>query len=195
MEAAARRFRLRSRTCAILAVIVVLMLFVGYAGISILSAHVLTRSLNQSIALDPSLVGPHPQHWEARTADEITLRGWYFPTREHRRLVVCVHGMTEDWTAMAGLGHDLRRLGYDVLLFDLRGHGSSDPARLTMGRRETADLRRAGLGAPAGVHTRPYRLGRRVDGRGHRAHGGGPQPRFSRGGARLPLWKLAGAPR
>jgi pimeloyl-ACP methyl ester carboxylesterase len=45
------------------------------------------------------------------------------------------------WAEMAPLGHDLHTLDYDVLLFDLRGHGQSDPARLTMGRRERADIR------------------------------------------------------
>jgi dipeptidyl aminopeptidase/acylaminoacyl peptidase len=42
---------------------------------------------------------------------------------------------------MAAIGHDLHAKGYDVLLFDLRGHGSSDPSRLTMGAREREDLR------------------------------------------------------
>jgi pimeloyl-ACP methyl ester carboxylesterase len=42
---------------------------------------------------------------------------------------------------MAWIGHDLHALGYDILLFDLRGHGQSDPARLSLGRRERGDLR------------------------------------------------------
>src|SRR5262249_986995 len=36
---------------------------------------------------------------------------------------------------------DLHHQGFDVLLFDLRGHGESDPSRLYLGRRERADLR------------------------------------------------------
>jgi pimeloyl-ACP methyl ester carboxylesterase len=42
---------------------------------------------------------------------------------------------------MAALGRDLHHRGYDVLLFDLRGHGQSDPSRLTLGNRERADIR------------------------------------------------------
>jgi pimeloyl-ACP methyl ester carboxylesterase len=42
---------------------------------------------------------------------------------------------------MASLGHDLHRRGFDILLFDLRGHGQSDPSRLSMGRRERNDIR------------------------------------------------------
>ncbi len=42
---------------------------------------------------------------------------------------------------MAGLGRDLHDAGFDVLLFDLRGHGQSDPSRLYLGRRERNDIR------------------------------------------------------
>ena len=42
---------------------------------------------------------------------------------------------------MARIGRDLHAEGYDVLLFDLRGHGRSDPSRLTMGARERGDVR------------------------------------------------------
>ena len=42
---------------------------------------------------------------------------------------------------MAALGRDLHHGGYDVLLFDLRGHGQSDPSRLTLGRKERGDIR------------------------------------------------------
>jgi alpha-beta hydrolase superfamily lysophospholipase len=76
-----------------------------------------------------------------RTGDGLTLRGWYHPTEGRRHLVVLVHGLWESWRNMAALGRDLHRRGYDVLLFDLRGHGQSDPSRVFMGRRERGDLR------------------------------------------------------
>ena len=52
-----------------------------------------------------------------------------------------VHGMWSSWLEMAGLGRDLHGRGFDVLLFDLRGHGQSDPSRLYLGRRERGDIR------------------------------------------------------
>src|SRR5271167_3556240 len=42
---------------------------------------------------------------------------------------------------MASLGRDLHRSGFDVLLFDVRGHSQSDSSRLYLGRRERADIR------------------------------------------------------
>lgn len=113
----------------------------GYAGVALIAAHLLTRPSNAPPRLDPRLVGLDARRWKARTDDGLTLRGWYFPDGDSRHLVVCVHGMQMDWSEMAGVGHDLHRRGYAVLLFSLRGHGQSDPARLSMGRRERRDLR------------------------------------------------------
>jgi pimeloyl-ACP methyl ester carboxylesterase len=112
-----------------------------YLAISVLAADVLTRPANRPPQLDPKEISADAVAWQARTADELTLRGWYYPSPAHRRLIVLVHGMRSSWPEMAWIGHDLHALGYDVLLFDLRGHGQSDPARLSLGRRERGDLR------------------------------------------------------
>jgi uncharacterized protein len=114
---------------------------VAYLGISILAAEVLTRPANQGPMLDPKEVSADAVAWQARTADDLTLRGWYYPSPEHRRLIVLVHGLRSSWPEMAWVGHDLHALGYDVLMFDFRGHGRSDPARISLGRRERGDLR------------------------------------------------------
>ena len=42
---------------------------------------------------------------------------------------------------MARIARDLHSRRFDVLLFDLRGHGASDRSRLFMGARERVDLR------------------------------------------------------
>jgi len=113
----------------------------GYAGVSLLVADVLTRPNNRATETDASLIDPDATAWSTRTTDGLTLRGWYCPTPAHRRLIVLVHGMGGSRDEMAELGHDLHEEGYDVLLFDLRGHGRSDSSRLFMGRRERGDLR------------------------------------------------------
>ena len=56
-------------------------------------------------------------------------------------MIVLVHGMGGSRDEMARIAHDIHADGYDVLLFDLRGHGSSDQSRLYMGGRERVDLR------------------------------------------------------
>lgn len=114
---------------------------VGYAGISIVSAHVLTRPSNRISKLNPALISPKAVEWSTRTEDGLKLHGWYFPGKDTRHLIVLVHGMRSSWDEMPGIAHDLARRGYSVLTFDLRGHGQSDPSRLYMGSRERRDVR------------------------------------------------------
>jgi alpha-beta hydrolase superfamily lysophospholipase len=114
---------------------------VAYTGVSLLTADRLTRPTNHPLSIDPRRLSEHARPWATRTTDGITLRGWYLPTDKQRHLIVLVHGMWSSWLEMASLGRDLHRRGFDVLLFDLRGHGQSDPSRLYLGRRERADIR------------------------------------------------------
>ena len=129
-----------------------------YGLISVISASILTMPSNHRDATNPLAVGRDAKRWSVKTTDGITLRGWYYPTPERRHLVVLVHGMKASLDEVAGLGRDLHAKGYDVLLFDLRGHGESDPARLTMGRRERLDLR-AVLSWAEGSGYDPDRIG------------------------------------
>lgn len=143
MDSTARRPRRFLRLLRSLAWIMPVLGAITYLGISVLAAEALTRPSNRDPLLDPKAVSDVAVAWTARTDDDLTLRGWYYPSSSppRRRLIVLVHGMWSCWPEMAAVGHDLHALGYDVLLFDLRGHGRSDPTRLSMGRRERGDLR------------------------------------------------------
>jgi alpha-beta hydrolase superfamily lysophospholipase len=141
MEPPARRPSRFKRAAKWTAWLVPIVLAAGYLAVSILTADILTRAHNHPAGLDPLLVSPNATAWSVKTEDGLTLRGWYHPTGQRRHLVILVHGMWSSWDELAGLGHDLHGRGYDVLLFDLRGHGQSDPSRLFMGRRERGDLR------------------------------------------------------
>ena len=152
---------------------VALLLVSGYAVISLFTADRLTRPTNYPLQIDPRRLSSDALPWSVRTTDGVTLRGWYLPTAERRRLIVLVHGMWSSWLEMAALGRDLHHGGYDVLLFDLRGHGQSDPSRLTLGRQERG--RSPGgdeLGQDRGVQQRPHRLAGLLHGRIDLAAGG-----------------------
>ncbi len=140
MEPNERKRRIGCKTLWIIGIPVVLLAMV-YVGISLFTAERLTRPTNHRLMVDPREISNDVRSWSTQTADGLTLRGWYLPTEERRHLIVLVHGMWSSWLEMAGLGRDLHRRGFDVLLFDLRGHGESDPSRLYLGRRERADLR------------------------------------------------------
>jgi uncharacterized protein len=133
--------RSRKRVAALILILFSVLGGVLYAGIALVTADRLTRPTTHALAIDPRRVSADARPWSTRTRDGITLRGWYLPTEERRHLIVLVHGLWSSWLEMASLGRDLHRRGFDVLLFDLRGHGQSDPSRLYLGRRERADLR------------------------------------------------------
>jgi uncharacterized protein len=97
----------------------------------------------------------HPRHWGDGPAPSergwayrdvsfpdpagLTLRGWWIPGTTHRT-VVMVHGWTssrEEPMSRAGYLHDA---GYNLLLFDLRGHGTSDGSYTTLGWAEPDDV-------------------------------------------------------
>lgn len=111
-----------------------------YLAISWITAERLTRTTNHPLTVDPRRLGPDVEPWSARTRDGLTLRGWRLSSGEGRPLIVLVHGMWSSWLEMASLGRDLHAEGFDVLLFDLRGHGQSDASRLSLGSRERWDI-------------------------------------------------------
>src|SRR5689334_15712224 len=125
MESFARRRRIR-RMATWMVGLAVLLFGLAYVGISVFTAERLTRPTNRPLPIDPRQISEGARAWSTRTADGLTLRGWYLPTEKKRHLLVLVHGMWSTWLEMAGLGRDLHGRGFDVILFDLRGHGQSD---------------------------------------------------------------------
>ena len=77
---------------------------------------------------------------EFTTRDGVTLRGWLLHRPEIRRTIVVMHGYRGNKTHLLGISSNLWRMGFNVLLFDFRGRGASDPAPFTMGLWEVEDL-------------------------------------------------------
>lgn len=73
-------------------------------------------------------------------ADGVTLRGWFLPRAETRRVVVVMHGYRGNKSHVLGISSHLWRAGFNVLLFDFRGRGESDLAPISMGLWEVDDL-------------------------------------------------------
>lgn len=75
-------------------------------------------------------------------ADGITLRGWYMPGRNDAA-VILLHGYDSDRVQVLPQAMALAEAGYRVLLYDLRGHGESDPVLRSFGWEDVADVGRA----------------------------------------------------
>jgi fermentation-respiration switch protein FrsA (DUF1100 family) len=77
-----------------------------------------------------------------RTQDGLTLRGWWIPGTRHQTIVM-VHGLSNNRREPLDKAGYLHDAGYNLLVFDLRGHGRSNGSGTTMGYRETQDARAA----------------------------------------------------
>ncbi len=75
-----------------------------------------------------------------RTADELTLHGWYLPHDAPRAALIIAHGYAMNRGELLELARGMRARGYAILLFDFRAHGASEGTRSTIGFREAGDV-------------------------------------------------------
>ncbi|MDQ3856277.1 MAG: alpha/beta hydrolase [Chloroflexota bacterium] len=74
-----------------------------------------------------------------RTPDGLTLRGWWLPREAAGRTVITLTGHRGVRADTIGIAAALWRRGANLLLFDYRGRGDSDPSVNTLGYLETTD--------------------------------------------------------
>lgn len=84
---------------------------------------------------------PH-EDFSVTTADGVTLRGWWVeatasPRRGTLVGLVGTASPRTDWSSFSAL---VCPRGFDLVLFDARGHGESDAAAVTYGELETEDV-------------------------------------------------------
>jgi dipeptidyl aminopeptidase/acylaminoacyl peptidase len=135
----------------------VLVLVVAYLAFCACTATRATIPGRDPLKGTPADVGLRYEPVQFESAvDHVRLQGWYVPASGERAIVM-VHGINGNrW---GRIEPELTRWyadhGYDVMLFDLRGHGESDPARVGFGWFERRDLQAAvgvveAHGVPAG---------------------------------------------
>jgi pimeloyl-ACP methyl ester carboxylesterase len=103
--------------------------------------------------------GPPPAGWQELwlVSEGLKLRAWQRPGDPARAAALLVHGVGDTLESYQDNGEALHRRGHTVLLLDLRGHGKSEGRYMSLGARETQDVRAAiahlkGAGlAPAGL--------------------------------------------
>lgn len=92
-----------------------------------------------------------------RDSAGLLLRGWWVPATGNRT-VVMIHGWTSSRAETTSKSVYLHAAGYNLLLFDLRGHGTSDGSYTTMGFAEPADISSAVSFARQRAPTAPIAL-------------------------------------
>jgi uncharacterized protein len=126
--------------------VVLLVLGIGYLGLSAVLARQVMIPERHAIQGTPADLGLPYESVSFESADDhIPLRGWYLPA-SGQRAVVLVHGLdgnrweTSPVNETKALTQQLVQHGFDVVLFDLRGHGESGGERVGLGWFERRDV-------------------------------------------------------
>jgi len=129
--------RVTSLAVLILAGLVALTLFLP----AFLAARKLIRRPAPDPPADPAALGLPHEEVSFQTEDGLTLRGWFIPTPAPARgTIIFCHGHSGSMDGDLGYVPAFHQHGYSVLMFDFRGHGRSDGARVSMGYHERNDV-------------------------------------------------------
>ena len=141
--------------------VVAMLLVAAYMGVSYLVASGVTRAEREEFDDHPTDYGLEYEDVEFRSRKgDVMLAGWYLPAPACESSMVLVHGMTSNRssTKATEIGARLVDACFNVLLFDLRAHGTSSGERITGGIDEAEDV----LGAYDYLRSRgthPHRIG------------------------------------
>ena len=154
-----RATQARIGRCAALAVVV--LLIVAYAGVSYFIASGVTGAEREELEDHPGDYGLEYEDVEflSRKGD-VTLEGWYLPSPCCGPSLILVHGISGNRSSREAteMAAQLVEMCFNVLLFDLRAHGSSGGDRITGGIDEAEDV----LGAYDYMRSRgtdPHQIG------------------------------------
>jgi len=114
----------------------------AYVAVSLYAAFQFTHTSRTAVARSSREIAEQVENVTFRASDDVALSGWYFPGAGDRA-VVLVHGKDSNRLASDSLvfvARTLHRAGYAVLAFDLRGHGTSEGDRFSLGYHERKDV-------------------------------------------------------
>ncbi len=136
-----RYWRRMARLLALGLALAALLSLIGVAGMGLHWVESLLHPPRQPVERTPTSVGIEEYETVAlRTADGLTLYGWYIPSR-NGAAVILGHGLGANRAAMLPQAQILAQAGFGLLLFDWRNHGESEgEGPLTFGLEEEQDM-------------------------------------------------------
>lgn len=115
---------------------------VAYVAVAVYAALLFSRAERVPVIRSPRDISPVHEEVTLVTIDGLRLRGWYFPGRGDRA-VVLLHGKDAnalDSESLAFVARTLHGAGYGLIAFDMRGHGGSQGERFSLGHHERKDV-------------------------------------------------------
>jgi pimeloyl-ACP methyl ester carboxylesterase len=123
--------------------VLAVLLAAAYVGVSYEIAAGVTKAERKPFEDDPAKHGIAYQVVDFPSREQgISLNGWLIGQDPARPAIVMVHGIDSQRTAdgAVGLAGDLHHAGFNVFMFDLRGHGTSGDGRISAGYYERQDV-------------------------------------------------------
>lgn len=74
-----------------------------------------------------------------KTRDHLKIKAWYIPANSQKAVIIA-HGLGANKSNFIGTVDLWHSLGFNVLIFDFRGHGNSDGHTVSFGYRERYDV-------------------------------------------------------
>jgi len=131
--------------------VVIAALALGVGAGSWLLGSELVRPVNHAVALPEDL----PVRAVSIPSEGHAVAGWYLEQEQGAPVVLLLPGIRADRSSMASRARLLVRHGFSVLMVDLQAHGETPGQAITLGFRESADVRAALRWLRAASATRP----------------------------------------
>jgi alpha-beta hydrolase superfamily lysophospholipase len=120
---------------AALAVTILIVSAVGVYG-----SQQITKRRTPDVRTDPADYGLSYEEVAFQSRDGLTLRGWFIPAEKPRGTIVFCHGHAGSMDPDIEYAPALHDSGYNVVMFDFRGHSRSEGQQVSMGYHERLDL-------------------------------------------------------
>lgn len=104
-----------------------------------LSLHIYLPKLSNTE--DPSKYGLKFSDISVKTSDNLNLKGWHIPNEQNKGTIIVCHGVGANRSLLLPVAMTFYSGGYEIYMFDLRGHGSSDNSMITYGFNERKDIK------------------------------------------------------
>jgi len=113
-------------------------------GISLHAAYSMTKVARAPFEKKPDNLDLKYDDVSFSSRDGLTLSGWWLEACDSSRVVVMIHGANghraDPGIKTLDIAREMVNTGYNVLMFDLRGHGQSEGKHISLGYYEQRDL-------------------------------------------------------
>ncbi len=120
---------------------IILLIIIVVLGLSCFAIYrtVLPEKLVETIDPSSFLLRDY-QSLPFRTRDNKSFEGWFIPSVRGAPVVFLCHGYKSNRSELLTLASTFQENGYNLFLFDFRGHGANPSSFSTLGLRESDDL-------------------------------------------------------